>query len=219
MTQKELAQELGLSTAQVSRLKSRGMPVTTVEAASRWRGAHSKEGLGHKSGAKLTAAAVSAALLHEVAKDDLAPTKVTDDPAGTLARMRELEGSQYSIVQAARARAIESEDPEDFAVLSGMYRAYNVAATNALNSAKEWERHCRATGEVAPVEHLRNVLTSRLDPLAAQLRNFAANVAAKANPANPAMAEAAIAKELEAILKQIGVAKDSPVPPAPAAMV
>lgn len=162
----------------------------------------------------MTAAAVSAAALHATAT--AAAAAAPTDPHGALDRMREIEGAQYKIIQSALQRATDSKSPEDYAVLSGLYRSYNVAAANVLAAAKDWERHCRASGQVAPVEHLVNVLTARLDPLAAQLRTFAAHVAPKANPAAPAIAEAAIDAALAPLLQQIGAARTTPVPPAPA---
>jgi hypothetical protein len=189
------------------------MPTDSVEAAQTWRALNSKEGLGHKGAApSLAVAAASAAALHATVSTAAAPA----DAHGILSRMREIELEQYAIIKAAIKKATETQEPEDYAVLSGLYRSYNVAGANALAAAKDWERHCRASGQVAPIEHLVNVLMTRLDPLAAQLRNFAALVAAKANPAAPAVAESAIAAELDALLRQIGAARDGAVPPAPA---
>lgn len=44
LTQKELADQLGISSAAVSQLKAKGMPVDSVERAQRWRNRHLQRG-------------------------------------------------------------------------------------------------------------------------------------------------------------------------------
>lgn len=147
---------------------------------------------------------------------DTAPDTAPDDPAGTLARMRETEQRSYALIDAALAKAARTTAADDYAALPGLIRSYNQAAANSLAAASAWEKHCRAAGEVAPVEHLVNLLDTTLEPLMAQLANLPALVAPKANPAAPAIAEAAIAAELATIRRQIADALDRPIPPAPA---
>jgi hypothetical protein len=211
MKQCEIAAALKVSKGTVSKWVARGMPLDSLEAATAWRVAHAAEGLGHKSAsASVTATARSLTLKRPGGALATAP----DDPAGTLARMRETEQRMYALIDAALKKALASKRDEDYAVLPGLFRSYNQAGANALAAATAWERHQRAAGEVAPVEHLVNVLDARLSPLAARLRSFPALVAAKANPSAPAAAEAAIAAELEPLLRQISGALD-PVPPPP----
>lgn len=215
MTQKDLAEALGISRGQVSKDVARGMPIGSLEAARLWRAQNKIEGIGHKGADdSLTASASAAGVMP--ARVGGALETAPADPAGTLERMRDVEMRQYALIDAALTRAQKSQSPLDYAVLPGLFRAYNQAGANALAAAASWERHCRAAGEVAPVEHLMNVLTSRLEPLAARLKNFAANVAARANPSAPAVAEAAIDAELKPILSQIAAGME-PIPAAPEA--
>jgi hypothetical protein len=211
--QKDMAVALGLTKGTISKFVAKGMPLDSVEAAQSWRATHNSEGSGHKStSASVTAAARSLTLKPQ--RPGGAFASAPDDPAGTLARMRETEQRVYVLIDAALKKADTSKRDDDYAAIPGLIRSYNQAGANSLAAASAWERHCRASGQVAPVEHLVNVLTSRLEPLAAQLRSFAATVAPKANPASPSTAEAAIAADLEAILRQIGAAL-APIPPAP----
>lgn len=208
-----MAEALRLDKGTISRLVRRGMPLDSVEAAQSWRVANSSEGVGHKS--------QSDSLTESVRSLDLSPRRpggafetAPDDPAGTLARMRETEQRVYALIDAALMKAKESQLADDYAAIPGLIRSYNQAGANSLAAASAWERHCRASGEVAPVEHLRNVLDSRLEPLAVALRNFPRIVAPLANPQNPSVAEHAIASALEALQRQIASAR-SPIPPAP----
>jgi hypothetical protein len=211
MTQASLARKIGLSPGRVCCLKKEGMPTHSVKAAQAWRAQHYSEGMGHKGTAGKKQAEEAEAAAAAEAEDP----NWNDTPAATLERMREIERRAYKQISRALAKSKASGKPEDAAALSPLIRAYNQAATNSIDAAKAWEKHCRNTGQVAPVEHLVNVLTSRLEPLASRLRAFAATVAPKANPQAPAVAEAAIAADMEALLKQVTAALD-PIPPAQA---
>lgn len=287
MIQRDIASGLGISKGECSKRVSRGMPLETVEAASAWSSAHSKEGAGHKSRSASVTDSARALTGHAPpslrAADSTPPSRsdptpaaaptepritpapdaaqpptspdpkpaatpggahdpdprasgapttrpplekpsrphgaldtAPDDPAGTLARMRETEQRSYALIDAALAKAARTTAADDYAALPGLIRSYNQAAANSLAAASAWEKHCRAAGEVAPVEHLVNILDTTLEPLMAQLANLPALVAPKANPAAPAIAEAAIAAELATIRRQIADALDRPIPPAPA---
>lgn len=206
-----MVRALGLTKGTISKLVAKGMPLDSVEAAQSWRAAHSAEGVGHKGHSDSVADSARAiSLKRPGGAFETAP----DDPAGTLARMRETEQRVYALIDAAIKKAAETQRPDDYAAIPGLLRSYNQAGANALDAAAAWERHCRKSGQVAPVEHLLNVLTARLEPLASQLDNFAGTVAALANPADPVVAERAIASALTALRKQISAAFD-PIPPAP----
>jgi hypothetical protein len=207
-----MVKALGLTKGTVSKLVAKGMPLDSVEAAQAWRAAHAAEGVGHKSHSDSIA---DSARSISPKRPGGAFTTAPDDPAGTLARMRETEQRVYALIDAALKKAKETQRPDDYAAIPGLLRSYNQAGANALDAAAAWERHCRKSGQVAPVEHLLNVLTARLEPLAAQLDNFPASVAALANPADPAVAERAITTALVALRRQLAAAVD-PIPPAPA---
>lgn len=205
MTQRELGAALNLTQGRVSALVRRGMPQHNVEEAQRWRAINSPEGLGHKGKKK------------DLPPPDTTGVTVPDDsgtydPENTLRRMRDIERRAYQQISTALELSKKSGKPEDAAALQPLIRAYNQAATNSVEAAKSWEKHCRATGQVAPIEHLTNVLESLLEPLASRLRGFAATVAAKANPQAPDVAEAAIAADMEAILNQITAAREPMAP-------
>lgn len=213
---------------------SAGMPLDSVESAEKWRAAHTKEGLGHKSA---SASVTNAARAMAAAKKPRGTPAPADDPGGLLARRRDIEQRAYALIDAAvkQAETIQAQlaastntDPEAlktalanvdsaFASLPGLIRTYNQAAENAIQSEIRWEKHQRATGSVAPTEHLLNVLHSRLEPLRSQLANFPRTIAAQANPQQPALAERVIADGLAALQRQISSATTTPVEAAPAA--
>lgn len=213
MTHAKLAERLGISRSQVTKDAARGMPTKSAKAAQEWRAVNKPEGIGHK-GANDALAALAASVRALPPRVGGEFKTAPSDPHGTLARMREIERRQYELIAAAVRRADASKSPLDYAVLPGLYRSYNQAGANALQAAVSWERHCRAAGEVAPVEQLVSVLASRLEPLAARLKNFAESVGAKANPRAPGVAEAAISSELKPIFEQIAACME-PIPLAP----
>lgn len=215
MKQVEISAALGLAKGTVSKLVKRGMPLDSVEAAQAWRASHSSEGAGHKSHSY--SAADSARALAAPLAPSAALASAPDDSAGTLSRMRDVEQRAYAQIDAALKKAKDSELAADYAALQPLIRSYNQAATNSLAAAAAWEKHCRSAGDVAPIEHLENVLATVLEPLVAQLSNFPATVAAKANPASPAIAESAISAELDHIRTQLAAAISAPIPPAPGA--
>ncbi|HEY1109373.1 MAG TPA: hypothetical protein VGE76_12090 [Opitutaceae bacterium] len=213
----------------MSQLKERGMPVNSVEAARAWRAQHDRRGTTQRGpgNAPLTAAAA-----HLEEHKPLAPgaRPPEEDPAAAIWRAREAERIAYdhyaAAVTTARASDAHAHSPEataadraradaDLAPLQSLLRAHGMALTNRLAAERAHEKHLRATGQVAPVEHLVNVLRARLDPLAARLRDFPAQVAPKVNPAEPTLAQAAIAAELEPLLNQITAAANSKIPPEP----
>lgn len=213
MLQTKLAAELGVTKGRVSQLKKRGMPVHDTAAARAWIAQHGKEGRGHKGKSPSVTASVRAAVERPVKPRIDTTATDTDDPAGVLARMRETEMTAYKLITEALAKAARSRADEDYSVLPGLVRSYNQSAANALDAQARWERHCRNSGQVAPVEHLVNVLHARLEPLAAELRNLPRNVAAAANPTSPQIAENAVSAALESILRQIAAGL-VPIPPA-----
>jgi phage terminase Nu1 subunit (DNA packaging protein) len=214
LKQREIAEALKLSKGQVSKLVAQGMPLDSVDSAQAWRAAHSKEGAGHKSHSASVAASARS-IGEKLRRPGGALATAPDDPAGTLARMRETEQRSYDLIDAALKKARESQRDEDYAALPGLIRSYNQAAANSLAAASAWERHCRELGEVAPIEHLENVLDMVLEPLMAQLANLPALIAPKANPAAPAVAESVIRAELESIRTQLAKALEAPIPSAP----
>lgn len=208
-----LAAALGVTKGRISQLKARGMPVDDVTTARAWMARNGREGRGHKG--ESSSVTATARALTEKPVEPLADTVATDtdDPAGVLARMRETERHAYTLITEALTKAGRSKTDADYSVLPGLIRSYNQSAANALDAQARWERHCRNSGQVAPVEHLFNVLHTRLEPLAAELRNLPRNVAASANPSNPQIAEKAIAAALESILRQVSAGM-APIPPA-----
>jgi hypothetical protein len=213
LKQRDIATALKLSKGQVSKLVAQGMPTDSVDMAQAWRVAQSKEGTGHKSHS--ASVADSARALAIPRRPGGALATAPDDSAGTVTRMREIEQRAYALIDCALVKAAKSQSTDDYAALPGLLRSYHQAAANSLAAAAAWEKHCRDAGEVAPIEHLKNVLLITLEPLMAQLGNLPALIAAKANPAFPAVAESAIRAEVEALRRHVATSLAAPIPPAP----
>lgn len=209
------------------------MPTDSVEAARAWRAKNDKRGTTRRASPKVSLASASSHLeKHKPIDPGEQPAE--QDPTAAIWRAREAERIAYdqyaTAVITARASAAEAAKDHatselraeaqaradaDLAPLQSLLRAHGLALNNRLMAERSFEKHLRGSGQVAPVEHFLNILTSRLEPLASQLDNFAATVAPIANPAAPTVAEQAIAAALVAIRRQIAAACE-PIPAAPA---
>lgn len=209
--QVELAKKWGCSEAYVSKLKRRGMPLSSVEEAEAWRAANASEGSGHKS-AGLPPDAVAAAAAQHLAQHAATPPAQAaasdEDPQSTVQRAQQAERQIYDLLADTTRRAV-SGDQVAAAALPGLIRTHGNAYANRLDAESRYEKHRVAVGDVAPVVELEAVLDAVLEPLAAQLRNFPRNVSAAANPTAPTVAERAITAALDPILRQIALSLET----------
>ena len=210
MKTKDISNAWKCSPSYVARLKRRGMPVDSLEAATRWRAAHAREGFSHKQRRPVPPDAIAAAVANLARA--LPPPDSTrasdDDPLSAVQRARRTEKEIYLLVELATEEA--RRDLNAAGALPGLLRTAAQANTNRLSAEARFERNRRDVGELAPVAELNATLDAALEPLASQLRNFPRNVAPAANPANPAAAEKAIADALNSILEQIAAALERP---------
>ena len=100
MTQKELAQALGISPGMVSRLAKRGMPTDSLQRAQRWRKRHLEP--GRVKGARFDPNAVLDAQTHAPAREQ--SPAAAPSPIENLVR---LAAKMQALAQAANAELIE----------------------------------------------------------------------------------------------------------------
>lgn len=200
--QSEIAAALGLTAGRVSQLKSKGMPVDSIENARRWYSTTSKEGVGHK-GASPELSAAAGRLLNSPPPQLPSAAPVDEDPESVIWRSRQAEIAGYKLLSEAYTTALATRKPEDIAIIPGLLRTHAQAARNRLDAERAWERHRVKIGAVVPLEAATVVVARRLGPLDTQLHSLAKRVAATANPANPHVAEKAIQDGLNEIFDQI----------------
>lgn len=111
MNQRELAEALGVGPAVVTRLKGRGMPVHSVEAAREWRLAHGSRHrvpkapcLEPRGGTPAVAGSMSAQLLEAKLRHELADAFIADKQARLLAG-KLVKADDVRMAHAARVAA------------------------------------------------------------------------------------------------------------------
>lgn len=224
----ELAARWGCSSAYVSKLKAKGMPLESFEAADAWRAAHASEGIGHKSTPATVPplppsppsspdplAEAERHLANHVATAPPVESFADADPRSAVQRAQTAERDIYDLLAAATKTARDEKSPaaERYAAaaaLPGLIRTHGNAYANRLDAEARWEKHRRATGEVAPIAELMEIMEAALVPLTSQLRNLPRTVAASANPAAPQIAENALRAAIDPILEQIAASLIAP---------
>ena len=166
MKTKDISNAWKCSPSYVARLKRRGMPVDSLEAATRWRAAHAREGFSHKQRRPVPPDAIAAAVANLARA--LPPPDSTrasdDDPLSAVQRARRTEKEIYLLVELATEEA--RRDRNAAGALPGLLRTAAQANTNRLSAEARFERNRRDVGELAPVAELNATLDAALEPLA-----------------------------------------------------
>jgi len=227
----ELAARWKCSPAYISKLKAKGMPMDSFETADSWRASHASEGIGHKSTSSTPSPTVTLPPSAPTPADSLAEAErhladhvatpppsesfADSDPRSAVHRAQTAERDIYDLLAAATRTARDEKSPASdrfaaAAALPGLIRTHGNAYANRLDAEARWEKHRRATGEVATVAQFMEVMEAALVPLASQLRNFPRTHAAACNPATPAVAANALTAAIDPILAQIANALVAP---------
>jgi hypothetical protein len=177
--QKELCEKWGLVKSEISKLVKRGMPLTSVADAERWKIANQK----NPSRARPILSA-SANLSETLDNLDAESIKL-ENPLGRLHRARRAEVVAYSLVQ----RAANEKNPVAMrAAVQGWGEAKKRVAEAEMEHAR-WEEVSRVTVRMGEVQEWitkwHGAIRSLLDALPSSL-------AARANPSDPECAKQAI---------------------------
>jgi len=177
--QKELCEKWGLVKSEISKLVKRGMPLTSVADAERWKIANQK----NPSRARPILSA--SANLSETSENLDAESIKLENPLGRLHRARRAEVVAYSLVQ----RAANEKNPVAMrAAVQGWGEAKKRVAEAEMEHAR-WEEVSRVTVRMGEVQEWitkwHGAIRSLLDALPSSL-------AARANPSDPECAKQAI---------------------------
>jgi hypothetical protein len=177
--QKELCEKWGLVKSEISKLVKRGMPLTSVADAERWKIANQK----NPSRARPILSA--SANLSETSDNLDAESIKLENPLGRLHRARRAEVVAYSLVQ----RAANEKNPVAMrAAVQGWGEAKKRVAEAEMEHAR-WEEVSRVTVRMGEVQEWitkwHGAIRSLLDALPSSL-------AARANPSDPECAKQAI---------------------------
>jgi len=177
--QKELCEKWGLVKSEISKLVKRGMPLTSVADAERWKIANQK----NPSRARPILSA--SANLSETSDNLDAESIKLENPLGRLHRARRAEVVAFSLVQ----RAANEKNPVAMrAAVQGWGEAKKRVAEAEMEHAR-WEEVSRVTVRMGEVQEWitkwHGAIRSLLDALPSSL-------AARANPSDPECAKQAI---------------------------
>lgn len=203
MTQKELAARLGVTPGYVSRLKKRGMPIDSAEAARAWAVKHSPQGFGHRSKSAVSSSVETTAQTESPDVDTL---------EAQVARTKEAERKCH----AALIRASDSDEAGPLAAVQGLQRAHSAAAIAHFQALRRLETHRKEVGELMEVGDVRDLVVQLVSLVSRRLETMGRTIGAEANPVEPRVAVAAIDKataslrndaatELAAVAQRLGL--------------
>lgn len=109
LTQKDLAQELGISTGMVTQLKRQGMPTDSVAAAAQWRAANVRPYDRSETSPTAPTGYHEARARREAAEADLAELKLAE-LRGELIRVEVVRSSLAGVFASTRDRLMQLPD-------------------------------------------------------------------------------------------------------------
>jgi hypothetical protein len=170
--QKELCEKWGLVKSEISKLVKRGMPLTSVADAERWKIANQKK----PSRARPILSASTN--LSETSENSDAESIKLENPLGRLHRARRAEVVAYSLVQ----RATNERNPVAMrAAVQGWGEAKKRVAEAEMEHAR-WEEVNRVT---IRMDEVREVFGKWLGAIRNLMDAMPSSLAARANPSDP----------------------------------
>lgn len=200
----QIAQEWGTTRAYVYKLAKKGCPTDSVEAASEWRSANAKLGVGYRSsGGQRPEADFSEGEKSEGGIGAGVAKQTPNWGAGSYRKTRvvnvktverslkqaiEIERMAAEVVEAAQA------NPEK---LVTAINAYNKALANRMDSEKRVLEHQEARKVLISFDAAKQLINRAWTPLLARLRSAPKRAAMKANPSDDVLAEMVFSEEIE----------------------
>lgn len=214
----QIAQAWGCSRPYVSKCIAQGCPIDSVEAATAWRVAHSKEGMGHKSkhGKPLAPAAPTIEVETKTETEFTAEQISAGDIEAMALRARESEQQAYAALRdlqslsrgidpAGKMTADELADQRQSALglVPGALRSYTQASKVRLDVEKKLAVVLEERGKLVRVDTVWEQIQDILLPVIDSLKQLPKLTAKRASPDNPMRAEAAITEEVNIILRRM----------------
>lgn len=204
----EIAKSWGTSRAYVYKLAKKGCPVDSIEAASEWRSAHAKLGVGYRS----RGAGAPTSFSEGFAGNDGNGAGVAEQPTNWGAGSKSCRGRvNVKTVERSLKQAIEIErmaaevvessraNPEK---LVTAINAYNKALANRMDAEKRVLEYQQARKFLIPLDKAKELINMAWIPLLARLRSAPKRAAMKANPSDDTLAELVFSEEIEAAIAE-----------------
>lgn len=206
----DIAKSWGTSRAYVYKLAKKGCPVDSVEAASEWRSANAKLGVGYRS----RGAAAAETFLEEDDEGVGGGAGVAEQPpnrgAGprrywqkTRVNVRTVEKSLKQAIEIERmaAEVVESAQSNPEKLVTAI-NAYNKALANRMDAEKRVLEYQQARKLLIPLDVAKDLINRAWAPLLARLRSAPKRAAMKANPSDDTLAEQVFSEEIESAIAE-----------------
>ena len=214
----EISAAWGTSRAYVYKLAKRGCPLDSVEAATAWRAANAKLGIGYRSHGHVELPP-SEGLGGSAGVAEGGQGRVENFPdVGDRVRVARPRKIKLKSVEASLKNAIAVEEQAAEAVqrceeasrlnLSALDRmvtavnVYNKAQSNRLETEKRVLEYLEELGVLIRIDDARELIQRAWGPLLARLRSCPKRAAPKANPLDDVIAEEVFREEIEAAISE-----------------
>jgi len=203
----QIAQAWGTTRAYVYKLAKKGCPTDDVDAASEWRSANAKLGVGFRShGAPRSSESFS----DEENSDSCMGAGVAKQQprwgAGAAKARINVKTIEKSLKQAIEVERIAAEvveaaqsNPEKMVTA---INAYNKAQSNRLEAEKRVLEYQVARKILISFDDARQLINRAWNPLLSRLRSAHKRAAMKANPADDTLAELVFREEIEMAISE-----------------
>jgi hypothetical protein len=188
--QKELCEKWGLVKSEISKLVKRGMPLTSVADAERWKIANQKK----PSRARPILSASTS--LSETSENSDAESIKLENPLGRLHRARRAEVVAYSLVQ----RATNERNP---VAMRAAIQGWGEAKKRVAEAEMEHARFEEVTRVLVRMDEVREVFGKWLGAIRNLMDAMPSSLAARANPSDPECAKRAIQEGIDQIFVTI----------------
>jgi hypothetical protein len=199
----QIAHSWGTTRAYVYKLAKKGCPTDSVEAASEWRSANAKLGVGYRSSGGLRPDAEFSE--DEKSESGIGAGVAKQTPswgagAGRKARVnvKTVERSLKQAIEIERmaAEVVESAQANPEKLVTAI-NAYNKALANRMESEKRVLEYQEARKVLISFDAAKQLINRAWTPLLARLRSAPKRAAMKANPSDDALAEMVFSEEIE----------------------
>lgn len=204
----QIAQEWGTTRAYVYKLAKKGCPTDSIEAASEWRSANAKLGVGYRSSVGLRP---DDSFSEDENSESGIGAGVSKQPpsrgAGSYHKARvnvkTVERSLKQAIEIERmaAEVVESAQANPEKLVTAI-NAYNKALANRMDAEKRVLEYQDARKVLISFDAAKQLINRAWTPLLARLRSAPKRAAMKANPSDDALAEMVFSEEIEAAIAE-----------------
>jgi len=191
-TAAEIAQAWGCSRQAVFKWIKKGMPTSTIEAASSWRLGH-----GQRSArVKLLPTVTAPEPVADGADVDPASLLDVESPEAVRDRARKAERAAYALFQQRLAA-------KDFDGINAALKAYATARSGRAGAEMDFIKHQQAVGVLVDRETIKSIHLRRIAAIKDHLLSISDALAKRCNPSDPGLAALALQEWAERTLLSV----------------